>query len=313
MRDRWQTKGKKMKKNIYLIVFLMLGLWADDSVCQKFLDPEMRKLMVIPLPKGEKSISVDINNDGIEENISMSFMGGNMPTERIDIFNQQNNKLIDIEMYENSRFSRSMQILLDEGHYYIVYFANLDKKSPTYIVSINDKNIEQPVCKFKTTKKLKLVEHNSTYSSKKCDTLLNMFEEGKTVPFTIVSEFPSEDICTKYRHTFHHCRALRVGGIGYLDYDNDGKKEYVQKLFNKFNERDNYYAVIDDKKTLRMNTLMMHRESWIEKNGKTYYLNGHFKYINYPPSIGMIDNHNSKQVCRYDYDIVTSLDKNITK
>jgi len=298
-----------MKKNIYLIVFLMVGLWANDSVCQKFLDPEMRKLMVIPLPKGEKSISVDINNDGIEERISMALSGVDIPTERIDIHNQQDNKYINIGL-EETKFDQSMQILLDEGHYYIVYFADLYKKKPTYIVSINDKNIEQPVCKFKSVEKLKLVEHNSTYSPKKCDTLLNMFKENKTVPFTIVSELPPKDVCTKYK--YHHCGAIRVGGIGYFDYDNDGKKEYVQELNNKFNEKDSYYAVIDDKKTLRMNTSIMHIVSWIEKNGKTYYLDGHFKYINYPPSIGMIDNHSSKQVCRYDYDIVTSLDKNIT-
>jgi len=303
-----------MKKSIYVIILLMVSLSGKDvnnenKVCQDFLNPEMREQMLLPLKEG-KSTSYDINNDGTVEKVLLEVVAQPIETLLLSIYDK-NDKHVRIEGYENVRLNRSMQILSYHEYYYIVHYADIHQKFPTYITSINSQNVEKPICKYKNEKTLKLFSHDDAYDPSKCDALLNRFKEGKTIPFSLPSKLPKKDLCTKY--IFRHCGDNRIRGIGYLDYNNDGKKEYVQQLEYIYDERDRQYAVIDDNKTLRFDTLIMHIESWIEENNKTYYIDGYLQDINNPPSIMLHYDHKSVKICEYQYEQITTLDINLTK
>ena len=304
-----------MKKSIHVLLFLVISISANDvtdmpDICQDFLDPQKKKQMLVPGQEERKGIHVDINNDGTEEKVLLEVIAQPVSTLLLSIYDK-NDKRIRIKEYENSRLNQSMQILSYREHNYIIHYADIFQRFPTYITSTNSQNIEKPICKYKNEKTLKLVAHDDTHNPSKCNALLNRFKEGKTVPFTIPSKLPKKDLCTKY--IFRHCGDNRIRGIGYFDYDNDGKKEYVQQLEYIYDERDRQYAVIDDHKTLRYDTLIMHIESWVEENNKTYYIDGYLQDISNPPSIMLHYEHKSVKICEYQYEPITTLDINLTK
>jgi len=288
-----------MKYKIILLFVLTVNIFATDinttdAVCQDFLDSDMRKLMLVPLKLGEKK-NIDINNDGIEEKVRLELSGHDIPSTVLDIYDQNNKDIYyKIEHYENVRFDRRMQILFYQGYYYIVHYYDAYEKFPTYITYIDSKNSEHPLCKYKSKETLKLDYYDKAYTPALCDGLLKHVKEKRFIPFDIPSKF-------KFYPTKEHNynpSAIFIRGIGYLDYNNDGGKEYLQFFENRYNGTENFYRVLaDDKKTFDVNqTEHMISANWFEDNHKTYSV---YRDIDGKTSIEIREKNRVKDVCIY--------------
>jgi len=284
-------------------------LTVGKNVCQDFLNPEMRTQMLLSLQEGKSTI-IDINNDGINEKVILESQGTQVTSLALTI-SDSNDKYINIEGYENVRLNRSMQILLSNNHYYIVHFADVFKKSPTYITSVNSKNIEQPICKFNNVKTLKLLAHDDAYSPSQCNLLLNHVKEGKTIRFDIPSTFAFNS-STEYK--FINKKRTTIGNIGYLDYNNDGKKEYLQLFEDKYDMHLFYRVLEDDRTTLRADdSSLLRAKVWFSVNNKIYAFEGNLKNMNNHLFIRIEESNVSKEICTYAFDVDIFLENNTTK
>lgn len=138
------------KRYIYLIIGLMVNLFAKsainkDKICRDFLKPDLRKEMIVPMEMN-KRISIDINNDGQEEDVSIKSNVAHETGIWYDNLVYPNQYKTDTNL--DLRWFKGKEILFYNNHYYIAYYKTVKKSKARYITSI-DINIEYAVCKFK--------------------------------------------------------------------------------------------------------------------------------------------------------------------
>jgi len=255
---------------VFIFIFVVDISIADanlsTNICKDYLDPNLREKMTI-LDDSSKKLHIDINNDGEKEIVYLTY-NGHVYDKRefhIELKNNQSysyKEFIDEE--DLIRFGLTKGILFYKNNYYIVHFYDYESMFPTYITYIDSDNIEHPLCKYKFKKSLHLTYHTKDYTPKQCNSFMKQVNEGKIIPFNIPSKF-------KF---YYHQPNIAVGGIGYLDYNNDGKKEYLQS-FEFLYPTQAYYGIYNDEHYL--NPIFSRQKQvdanvWFEANQKIYSL-----------------------------------------
>ena len=138
------------KRYLYLIIGLMVNLFAksainQEKICRDFLNLDTRKEMIVSIKKN-KSVSIDINNDGKEEDVTIKRDVAHETGAWYDDLVYPNQHKIDTNL--ELRWFKGKQILFVNNHYYIAYYKTVKKSKAAYITSI-DINIEHAVCKFR--------------------------------------------------------------------------------------------------------------------------------------------------------------------
>lgn len=308
------------KSYIYLTIGLMINVSANNvtiqqPICQDFLNLELRKEMTVPM-KENKSILIDINNDGQDENVTLN----------TDIAHDTNiwyNSLSYPQQYKTTtdlelRWFRGQQVLLYNNHYYIAYFETIKKIKPKYITSIDimkDKNIEHAICKFKNKEKLILSKESN---ASLCTNLLKKYKKDKKdkiIIFDIPSKFKFESTKTSNDYGVNPKKTI-IGNIAYFDFNNDTVKEYVQLFEGRYNGMKHYKKINKEEMKLidmRNGGLSDVKGEWLRYQDKVYFVNGSISSIDYPISIGLIEHNTSKNVCTYRISSDIRLDINQTK
>lgn len=301
-----------MKKTIILICILVVDIWAKDTkdipgVCQAFLDPDSREQMFVPLETGGESISVDINNDGVDENVSYSLPGHDIVRYNLAIYDK-NNKYIHPDAGDGNyevaiRFAGFDKILTYENKHYIISYKDNNAKIPILISYLNPKNILTPVCKLKNTIKYKVNYHDKNYSENLCYTLREHVTKGEVVSFDIPSKLEANSKEKQYCHSV----IREVENVAYFDYNNDTKKEYIQAFSPEY-DKSHCYGVLDKSKTKIVSPDWILADYWFYGNGKTYYIHGYKKTNR--QTINIYESNESKTVCQFEVEATTSMDNN---
>jgi hypothetical protein len=300
-----------MKKimGVVIVLFLVWNIFAfavsNSMSCQSLL--LNGKLNTDILKSMKRTGNYDINGDGIDEKVVI-----NSYEVRADLslYNSETNALINYVNYEPTLFSGSLKVFAYQNSYYIVYYYDGKYLEPIYMTSIDSKNIENAICKFKNTKVLKLQQESTQYPKKRCDALLQKFKQDKTVTFAI----PSKLIFNASYHYPFNTGSTTIGNIAYFDFNNDGIKEYVQLFEGMYDNHLSYALLKDDLQTpIEFNTPDVQTNLWMIDKNTTYYMYENLDHRSESLSIKMIDKNITKTVCEYHYDILIHMDNNITE
>jgi uncharacterized protein len=281
----------------------------------------------------KKIKTIDINNDGVSEDVERCF-GGTMNAPCFD-FIEANRKRIEItQVYSQNNDSMTFgyQVFNKNNKWYQLHSYDDFFVRPAYISYVTPANKEYIVCEFENTKKEIFIPNLEVPSSKQvCE-----FVENNPILGIRNEILKDEPIMSQKELREIGRETTNLARQGFLDFDNDGASNYIGELiyasgsgrgcaynyFDEFTDNRQSFSKSESRKLLiemqevnfedrhpncgSINKNGAFSNRFIEFNGKNYYEH----HTQSKRGVHIIEDSRLHSVCNVTRDYVTTL-KNV--